>query len=324
MRQLVPQLVLASAVLLWASPARAQQPDPRDYEIGYFVPSKTLLTNVYLRHVSSSTGSSVTQTQGTVRGTYILKKGDLVVTPFDLIVPAVDVTAHVPLSEDSPVSGTLHTSGLADLLFLPTIGYGVTQDAKTATHSYFALTTYITLPLGSYEPDRLVNIGRNRFAVQPLLMFGQRFAKAFTFEVMGNVSIYGANDEFRVPTIPGQDLTLEQDLSFGGSAHLAADLSKAFWLGGSYILNSTGATETDIPQVGVTEIDPATTVHTARLNLGHRLGPTTTLLAQFNYDVAGSDEATLARFVGLRLSHAVVPTPKKKKGGQKGGQKGAQ
>lgn len=309
-------LILALLTLVLSSgTARAQNPDPRDYEVAFFVPSNTVISNYYFRQVSSSEGSNITSSQVAARGTWLLKVGDLAITPFDLIVPAASVTAHVPLAAGSPVTGTVHTTGLADLLFLPTIGYGIEQDPKTATHTWLALTTYITIPVGTFDPTRLVNIGRNRFAVQPQLVVGQRFAKRYTFELMANAVVYGTNNQFRVLTDPGlagRDLDLTQSPSFGGSAHFAADLTKSFFVGGSYYLAINGEQETEIPQVGATVIADSTTVHTARLNLGHRITPLTVLLAQVNFDVAGSEGSTLSRFWGLRLSHVLPPTPKQK------------
>jgi hypothetical protein len=312
MRQLL-RLSLLFACLSVCSFAQAQNPDPRDYEIGYFVPSKTTIANVYLRNASAVEGRNFSSNQAAFRATYILKWGDLVLTPFDLILPVADVTAYVPIQSLSAAVGSevnvaARASGFGDLIFLPTIGYGFTQNAANHTHTYFALTTYITAPTGKYERNGLVNVGNNRWAINPLLMVGQRFLRAVTLEAMANVAFYTDNDEFRVPTNPmlrGRDLTLEQKPSFGAALHLGIDLSPTFLVGTSYLLNVNGERTFDLPTGMQQQAADTQTVHAIRLNLGIRVTPTTLLLAQWNQEVAGDNGAAVGRFFGLRITHVI-------------------
>ena len=301
--------LLAFAVCtLVAATASAQQPDPRDYEVGYFVPSNTVIANTYLRHQSTQDGTAAEQNIAAFRATYLLKFGDLVITPFDMIMPVVDATAHIGDPTGTlPLNYTARGSGLGDLLFLPTIGYGLTQDAQTATHTWFALTTYFTLPTGAYDQNRIVNIGRNRLAINPLLVAGQRFWKMFTFEVMGGFTWYADNSEVAVPGVD-QDASLGQDISLSLMAHLAVDLHPSFYLGLSYYLTKNGdqtlkLSELDIPTPPEDSVTPGATLHAVRLNMGYRFSRSTLLLAQYNEEVAGTDGAPRSRFFGLRLSH---------------------
>jgi outer membrane putative beta-barrel porin/alpha-amylase len=311
MKRLSAGLAPLACVALSSTASAQQNPDPRDYELGYFVPSKTAVANVYLRQASAEKGRDFTSSQGLFRGTYILKWGNFVVTPFDAILPFVDLTTYVddPLRPELRGSGlklAAHGSGVGDLLFLPTVGYGFTQDARDHTHTYFALTTYVTVPTGKYNPSEAVNIGNNRWALNPLVMVGQRFLKAFTFEAMASVAFFAENDEYRVAALGPRDLTLQQKPSYGLSGHLAVDLAPTFFVGTSYLLNRAGRRSFELDADGVTterELAGGQTVHALRLNVGVRLEKQTLLLLQANQEIAGSEGATVGRFFGLRVTH---------------------
>jgi hypothetical protein len=320
-KRLVHALVLLVACALPAV-AAAQNPDPRDYEVGYFVPNRTTIINTYLRHQSASKGRDFSALGAAFRATYILKLGDLVITPFDAILPVSDQTAYTRLNTVSPAFAmvpndlklSLHATGMGDLIYLPTIGHGVTQNAKDHTHTWYALTTYITAPTGKYDPNKLLNVGGNRWVFNPLLMVGQRFLRAFTLEAMANLSIYGKNDEYRVPNpaLAGRNLELTQKPSFGAMAHLAVDLHPSFFVATSYQLAVNGERELELPAAlgGTTQRETkGNTVHSVRLNFGMRVTPQTLVLFQWNQDVAGSEGATVGRFFGLRISHAFFKAP---------------
>jgi hypothetical protein len=316
-------------VLLVGARARAQMPDPRDYEVGYFVPSRTTVVNSYLRHSSGTKNRNVSANTALLRATYILKFGELVIAPIDLTLPITDVRGYVPLSSalggagtafasvPSDLTVTTHASGVGDLVILPTIGHGVTKNAASHTHTWYALSTYITAPTGSYDPNRLLNVGQNRWVINPLIVLGQRFGRVLTAELMGNVALFMKNDDFRArtPELAGRDLTLRQRPSRGFSAHLAADLNPMFFLGASYYLSVAGRRELELPSERGTRVLVETPggvmVHTFRLNFGLRVTPQTLIFVQWNEDVAGTASAPLGRYVSLRISHLLFAQAKR-------------
>lgn len=324
------QFGLFLAVVFTANTALSQTPDPRDYEVGYFVPSGTTIVNAYLRHQAGTHGSDYSADVAALRGTYLVKSGDFVLTPFDAILPIVDQTAYTGLGSSlqafdpafgmlpSDLKVSLHASGVGDMLFLPTLGYGLTQDAATHTHTWIALTTYLTIPTGQYDPNRLLNVGRNRWVLNPRLVVGQRFLGALTVEAMANVSFYGNNTQFRVPTpgLKGFDLALSQEASFGASLHAALDLNESFFVSAAYYVAMAGrsyfllATPTGIQD---NEVSSSTTVHTSRINLGIRLSRSTLVQVQWSEDLAGSSGAAMGRAFGLRLTHLFFSTPPRNK-----------
>ncbi|WP_164019653.1 transporter [Pyxidicoccus trucidator] len=290
--------------LVSASNARAQQADARDYEAGFFVPHRGIIANTYLRHVSASGERDFAQLQAAFRATYVLKFGDLVVVPFDVSLPVVDVTVFQanPASPAAPKTA-LRASGVGDITYIPTIGYGLVQNAETHTHTWFAFTPYVTLPTGKYDSDRFLNIGSNRVTVRPQLVVGQRFMKAFTLEAMANVAIHGDNDEFLVPV--GTELAklpLSQAPSFGGILTGAMDLSATFFTSVGYYIDAAGKRTLASP-AGELEISPRQTVQALRLSMGIRLEKASTIMLQFQPDIDVSEGMTKSQFVGARFTH---------------------
>jgi hypothetical protein len=291
--------------LVSASTARAQQADARDYEAGFFVPHRGVIAHTYLRHVSASGDRDFSQLQAAFRATYVLKsESGLVVVPFDVSLPVVDVTVFQanPASPIAPKTA-LRASGVGDLTYIPTIGYGLVQNAETHTHTWFAFTPYVTFPTGSYDSNRFVNIGANRFTIRPQLVVGQRFMKAFTLEAMANVAIHTNNDEFGV--LAGTEiakLTLKQAPSFGGILTGAMDLSPTFFASAGYYIDAAGKRTLDTP-VGEQEVSPRQTVQALRLTMGIRLEKASTLMLQFQPDIAVSEGVTKSQWVGARFVH---------------------
>jgi hypothetical protein len=300
--------------LIVPSLTQAQSPDPRDYEVGYFVPSGTTIINSYLRNQSSMKGRDISAQALALRATHILKVGDLVITPLDVILPIQNVNLYTPLNALPGLNAvpgdlklTANATGFGDLTYLPTIGHGLTQNAENHTHTWYALTVYITAPIGQFDKTRLLNIGSNRWTINPLIMVGQRFARAFTFEVLANMAMYTSNSEYRVPgnpTLAGMDLKLSQKPSFGAAAHLGVDLHPTFFVGLSYLLAINGKRSFEVAGMDITETD-SNTVQTFRLNVGIRATQQTQILVQWNEDFSVTDtpNAIRGRFFGLRLTH---------------------
>jgi hypothetical protein len=293
-------------ILLITSVANAQtansQTDGRDYEALAYVPTDTLVALGYFREVSTSDSQSFSQGLGVFRATYVLKFGNLAVVPFDALVPVVDATVYAPVPMMPGLTTTLHTSGIGDATYLPTIGYIINEN--DTTHTYVAATTYVTAPTGDYDASRLVNIGDNRWRVQPQVAVGQRFLKALTLDLIGNVAFYTNNTNFG--TGAGQPaVTLQQKQTFGFEAHAAGDISPTFYLGASYYVAAVGQRNLVAPGVTLPPLDPEQTTQTLRFTFGIRVEKGTLILLQYNQDIEVSGGASITRFIGARISHAM-------------------
>jgi hypothetical protein len=80
----------------------------------------------------------------------------------------------------------------------------------------------VTLPLGEYYPERLINLGNNRYVIRPQLgVLHQR--GPWQFEVTTSLSFYEDNDEFFGAT------QLEQDPLWFFQGHIIRSFARGMW-----------------------------------------------------------------------------------------------
>jgi hypothetical protein len=90
----------------------------------------------------------------------------------------------------------------------------------------------ITLPLGDYETDKLLNLGHNRFAIRPQL--GVVHTRGpWSYELTGSVFFYTDNNEF-VGTTRKQDplLTVQSHLTYASARGWWTSIGAAYDEGG--------------------------------------------------------------------------------------------
>ncbi|HSF05096.1 MAG TPA: transporter, partial [Methylomirabilota bacterium] len=87
----------------------------------------------------------------------------------------------------------------------------------------------VSVPLGQYDSDKLVNIGTNRWSVKPELGVSKAWGPS-TLELMAGVTFYTDNNEFL------GDQTREQDPLYSVQGHLIYSLPLGIWaaLDGTY------------------------------------------------------------------------------------------
>ncbi len=137
---------------------------------------------------------------------------------------------------------------------------------------YFSVANYLTLPTGDYDPD-VASLGSNRWsgAVQPALHYG--FAPRWSVELMGDVTIYGDNDDG-----PG-GVTIKKDPSFTAIGWLNYHVSGVTVLSVG-VSTTWGGKET---WGGIDHGDSR--VSTPRATWSQMLNPTTQLLLEVGTDV---------------------------------------
>ena len=300
---LVPRLVHAEA-------------DARDYEGLSAAPNHTVAVWNYLRHMTQSTKHDLTTNVAVFRATYILRFGDFTLIPFDASMNVLDSSLQLPLSATaSQPTGTIHQTGISDLQYFPTLGYNFVENAENHTHTYGGVTAFLKVPTGTYSSGDFFHVGgQNRWTFKPQIFVGQRFAKVFTVEAIGNLEIYGNNSSYHVPTAPGNALgrqTLKEDSTYNLEVHLAADVHATMFVGTSLYVGSNGAQYFDLNPAMATALrspNPQTVtakgvVETARFSWGIHVEKQTLLLLQFNQDLKASGGSANGRFFGARISH---------------------
>ncbi|HMB58628.1 MAG TPA: transporter [Xanthomonadales bacterium] len=92
----------------------------------------------------------------------------------------------------------------------------------------------VTLPLGEYYPDRLINLGGNRYVVRPQMGVLHQHGP-WQFEVTGLVSLYTDNSDFFGGT------TLEQKPLWFVEGHVIRQFSRGMWgsISGGYSFGGT-------------------------------------------------------------------------------------
>jgi hypothetical protein len=287
--------------------------DVRDFEGLAYVPNNSVVMFGYFRHTSANdtranVNNSLSSELGGLRAAYILHYGGLAIVPFDASIFALDYTKY-----GTP---TLHGSGLTDVEYFPTIAYVVEEGSPASqTHTVFAFNPRVTIPIGTYNTESLVNAGANRVTFKPQISIAQRFAKVLTAEVVGNIAIHGSNSKFVIPNpaamMGGSPLfttAMAQDSDLYIDAHLGADLSKTFFLGASYYYAKVGQQKlTDLP--GQPVAAKSGSVSSLRFSLGIRVEKNTLIMLQLDQNFAASGSATIERFAGIRFSHLFYEEP---------------
>lgn len=82
----------------------------------------------------------------------------------------------------------------------------------------------ITLPMGEYYPDKLINLGKNRYVLRPQIgVLHQR--GPWQFELTTSLSLYSDNDEYLV------DYRLAQERAWFIQGHVIRSFSRGIWVG---------------------------------------------------------------------------------------------
>lgn len=87
----------------------------------------------------------------------------------------------------------------------------------------FGVSFQVTAPLGQYDPDRLVNLGTNRWTFKPEFGLSKSIGKAWILEATGGVNLYTDNDDF----YGGQHRS--QDPIYSAQGHVIYVFRPAFW-----------------------------------------------------------------------------------------------
>jgi len=182
---------------------------------------------------------------------YIRTEGDVFLDPV-LLVEDADVSGHtaaVSYVRSFEIAGklarldlivpwqNLHWTGLLDgapaeakrvgladpQIRLSMILAGGPPDPTASSNTVVGAAVAVSVPLGEYFEDKLLNLGQNRVIIRPQIGVLHTRGK-WSYELTGSTFLYGDNDEFYGGS------TLEQDPLYALQAHVIRTFNKpGYW-----------------------------------------------------------------------------------------------
>lgn len=211
-------MVLASSIILsFSSSVYAVDVDAGDYVPA---PAGTDLALLYLQHATSNSLRSQDQRVpgdnrlntdiGIFRAVHFMKIGGLIVDP-QILLPFGYVGGKGDMS--TPLGST---NGVGDPILAATVWVQNNPVEKT----YTGITPYIYVPVGSYDSNRALNLGENRWRYNLQVAHVRPLGDKFSLDLIGDATFYGKNTEFGLAK-----QTLEQKTQYQAQAWLRYHLS---------------------------------------------------------------------------------------------------
>jgi len=157
-------------------------------------------------------------------------------------VPFAYVSGSVPgagISRSVSGAGDASLEIAALLMGGPALGVADFASYQPTTTLGAGLT--VTGPTGKYDPDRLLNLGSDRWSFKPQIAIAQPFGREQEWEVDGYVNAYffTASTTYR-----GREV-LRQEPLFGAEAHLSRNFGSQAWASLDASYSFRGATAVD-------------------------------------------------------------------------------
>lgn len=264
-----------------------------DIDAGDYVPAPagTNLALLYLQFASSDKlyadgnavpGDNELETQiGIFRAVHFMELWGMTVDP-QILIPFGDIEAKGDLA--GPLGDT---SGIGDPILAAT--FWVQEDHDSG--QFTGITPYLIAPLGSYENDRPLNLGENRWQFILQAAHVRPLADNISLDLSGDVALYGENDE-----LGAQNQSLKQDPSFQAQGFLRYHLSATSDLRLGISHSFGGETEID----GVNQDDR---ISRTKFNVGGSffIGNSFQVLALWGQDIENENGFKESSRVNVRL-----------------------
>jgi hypothetical protein len=96
--------------------------------------------------------------------------------------------------------------------------------AENPVRTTLGASLAVSLPLGGYDPEELINIGRNRYTLRPQIGV-LHMRGPWSLELTGSVFFFSENKDFV------DSISLSQEPVFALQGHLTRNFEGGFWLG---------------------------------------------------------------------------------------------
>lgn len=289
-----PASIALSLVMLalWLAAARsayAIDVDPGDYETP--VPGHPILL-LYAQHVERSRiyvdGNAAATNARLSSDIGLLRYGVPIQTSAGVFLPQF-ILPFGRLKSDGNLSGLGDAHGTGDLLLAAPLWPITDRDGR----KHFGISPYLFLPTGSYDKNRGLNLGENRWKFDLQVGSVTPLGNQFSLDLALDAMVYGSNKEFgRASQVMRQDVTYQLQ---GTINYLYTDATR-FAIGLSH--KTGGRTRID----GAAQNDKTKTTKVL-LSASTFISPTNQLLLSYGQDLSvlnGLKEDTRFNF---RLLH---------------------
>ncbi|MBS1560271.1 MAG: transporter [Bacteroidetes bacterium] len=233
MRRAIIVIILAALLCLGGLALHAQDLDPRAYA------KVPVDMTVLVAGFSYSDGSVVTDPTAPIQNLQAVMRGATLAVghTFSLFGQTAQVLASQSyvwgLASGTVLSNDMYgeKGGFGDLrVRLSTLFYGApaTERAnfKPQEHNtVLGASVMVQAPTGMYEPDKLINIGNNRWALKPELAFSQPFGERVLLDVYAGVWFFTTNDAYYPGTSERKQNTMPVI-----QAHVSYTVQPALWV----------------------------------------------------------------------------------------------
>ena len=143
-----------------------------------------------------------------------------------LVLPFAGLSGSATLDGSAEVKREI--SGMADPALRLAVNFHGAPAMKAAQFASYrqdlivGASLLVTAPWGQYDPDRLVNLGTNRWSIKPELGVSQALG-AWTVELAAGATFFSANDRYF------RGNTREQDPLYSAQLHLIRQLGRGTW-----------------------------------------------------------------------------------------------
>jgi hypothetical protein len=132
------------------------------------------------------------------------------------VVEGVDISRYIAGWADARARLSVN------LLGAPTMGPAEFQQLRAKPRPIVGMSLQVSAPTGGYEPDRLINLGTNRWAIKPAIGYIHPVTRTWLTELELGAWIFGDNDEFL-------GTTRQQNPIVSGDFHLVKRVKPGFW-----------------------------------------------------------------------------------------------
>ncbi|MBN3790924.1 transporter [Burkholderia sp. Ac-20353] len=277
---------VCAALAATSLPAVAIDVDAGDYTA---LPAGTNLGMLYYQHAEDNrimsngtqvAGGKLTSDIGILRGVHFMNIGGFTVDP-QFLLPFGNVRGSRNLE------GLGSSGGTADLIFAATVWLVNNPDKKT----YFGITPFLYVPTGSYDRNRALNLGENRWKGALQAGFITPLVGNLLLDLIADVTFYGNNTNYG----PAGS-TLRQDPLFQGQAWLRYNVTSTFDVRAGFSQSFGGRTTID----GVSQ-DNRTSTNKFSVGFAWFPAPTWQVLGTYGQDISVQNGPKEADRFNLRL-----------------------